>query len=273
MKPRVSSKCQFINSIFDTWLESASLEQRKTFTKDFFDALEAGGVKRISDLSGSGISEIESILTALTTQSHRGTKIVIGKFLRSVFRTFRSIDFRSLIKSRAAVRGIVFFVVGLLFMIVPDIATRGISLGLGVISLIWLGKRLLTNAFSVQDEDKRKKWKLIFYMSSMCVISFLISKTNLMLQFTNLLVGAFLMYWAYQQICCGVRSSMNICFRVLRFISGIALFLLGIVPILFHKITFAPYAGVAGVCISFYGMLRFVSSMYRNGKQNMKNTD
>ena len=86
--PARSSRCKFCNDIFDTWLESVSMQQREAFTNDFFDALQAGGCKRISELSKGGIDEVETILTALTMQSGRQTKIVIGKFVTSFFSLF-----------------------------------------------------------------------------------------------------------------------------------------------------------------------------------------
>lgn len=39
-----SERCRFCNEIFDTWIESVSMEQQKAFTNDFFDSLRAGGV-------------------------------------------------------------------------------------------------------------------------------------------------------------------------------------------------------------------------------------
>lgn len=36
---------------FDQWINSADMDQRKVFTKDFFDALEANGAKTIGQLS------------------------------------------------------------------------------------------------------------------------------------------------------------------------------------------------------------------------------
>lgn len=266
-KANLSAKCMFYNEIFDTWLESASMEQRKAFTNDFFDALGAGGAKRVSELTGSGIGEIETILTALTTQSERKTKIVFGKFLASAFHAFRNIDYKQLLRSGSAIRGTIFLLIGLFFMIAPEFATKSIGVGLGLAALFWLGKRLLSNAFSEEADIRRKKYKLIFYMGAMCLVSFLIAKSDLMLRFTNLLVGASFLITAVRQFRKGTAPDIHTIRRVLIMALGIILFILGVIPIVFLGMEFAPYAGVAGICFFLYGMIRLVYSMYENGMQ------
>lgn len=60
-RKELSKEAKFYNEIFDQWIESADREQRETFTKDLFDALEAGGAKRRSDLPHTGFEGFESV--------------------------------------------------------------------------------------------------------------------------------------------------------------------------------------------------------------------
>ncbi|MGN0313774.1 MAG: Mbeg1-like protein [Fusicatenibacter sp.] len=263
-----SEKYKFFNDIFHTWVESASLEQRAAFTKDFFDALESSGAKCISDLSNSGIGEIETILLSITTQSEGKTKIVIGKLAASALHTFGHVDYKELLKTGSTIQGAICLLIGLFFMMAPSFATRSIGIGLGLAALFWLGRRLLSNAFSEEPELQRKKYKILLYMVAMCLVSFLIAKANLMLRFTNLFVGVSFLIVSFKQFRKGTAPKKHTGSRVLYITTGALLFILGIIPIVFLGLEFTPYAGIAGVCFCLYGITRIVYSMYENGKQN-----
>lgn len=267
-KADLSDKCKFYNEIFDTWIESASMEQREAFVADFFGALEAGGAKNISELSQGGVEEFETILTAITTQSGGKTKIVIGKFFVSIFQAFRHINLKKLMKSGNAIKGTICFIVGMFFLIAPGIATRSISMGLGITAICWMGKRVLVHASSSEADLKQSKYKVIFYIAAISIVSFFLGKTSVMLRLTNLLVGVFFLIYACKQIRKSSAPQLHTRRRILYIASGGVLFVLGIVPILFRGMEFTPYAGVAGVWILLYGISLIAFSMYENGKQN-----
>jgi hypothetical protein len=87
-KSKLSTECQFYNHVFDEWIKSATIEQRRAFTRDFFDALESGGAKRISELGKGELDKIKRILFFLT-KSKKRTKIAVRKLVKSYFSAFR----------------------------------------------------------------------------------------------------------------------------------------------------------------------------------------
>lgn len=82
-KKSLSRESQIYNRIFDDWIESAPMEQRKAFTRDFFDALEAGGSKRFSQLGKGGPGEFAVILLSIL-KSESGTKAAIGRLMKAL---------------------------------------------------------------------------------------------------------------------------------------------------------------------------------------------
>jgi hypothetical protein len=83
-KQSLSKECQIYDRIFDEWIEEAPMEQRKAFTRDFFDALEAGGSKRFSQLGKGGPGEFAVILLAIL-RSESMTKSALGRLLKALF--------------------------------------------------------------------------------------------------------------------------------------------------------------------------------------------
>ena len=262
-----SQRCKFCNDIFDTWLESVSMQQREAFTNDFFDALQAGGCKRISELSKGGIEEVETILTVLTMQSGRQTKIVIGKLVTSFLHSFRNIEFKTLLRSKTMLQGVLWVIVGLFFIIFPELATRSIGMGIGLAVIFLLGRRLLRNAFSSETDLKQRKYKVIFYIAAISLTSFLLAKTSLMFRLTNLIVGGFFLILSYRQMKQFAAQHIHVGRRLLHLLSGLFLFAVGVTPLVFRGMEFTPYAGIIGVGVLLFGIIRIAVSVYRNGKE------
>ena len=182
---------------------------------------------------------------------------------------FRNIDWKTLMKSGSAIQGTLCLIVGLFFIAAPGIATRSISMGLGLVAIYWMGNRLLCNAFSSEADLKQRKYKVIFYMAAISLISFLLTKTSLMFRFTNLLVGVFFLVFDYKQMKKFAAPHLHTGRRILHILASLALYVLGIMPLLFRGLEFTPYAGVAGICILLFGIGRIAFSMYENGKRNV----
>jgi hypothetical protein len=87
-KPGLAAECRLYNQIFNRWIESATMEQRRAFTRDFFDALESGGAKKISELGKGGMDKAKRILFFLT-RSKKKTKIVVRKLIKTYFMASR----------------------------------------------------------------------------------------------------------------------------------------------------------------------------------------
>lgn len=105
-------------------------------------------------------------------------------------------------------------------------------------------------------------------MAAMCLVSFLIAKSSLMLRFTNLFVGVSFLITAFRQFRKGASPDVRPVRRFLLMAAGAVLFILGVIPIVFLGLEFTPYAGIAGICFFLYGIIRLVYSMYENVAQN-----
>lgn len=241
-----SEKCEFYNSLLDRWIESASMEQRKEFTNDLFDALEAGGAKKGSDLAKTGFENFEGILLSVV-QSDRKTKIVIGKLFQSLFKTFRSIQFKKLIHEKEMIRGGMLFLAGLVLMVVPEFAARFLGVSLGGAVVIWIGKKQLDCAFSEKETVLQKKQRMILQMILMCIVVFLVAQQSFLLRFSGVLLGCLFLYTAFQQFRNAFDKSRGKATRIGYIILGSFSFLMGMVPVVSLGLTLWRYVFTAGI--------------------------
>ncbi len=263
----LSKECKFYNQIFDQWIESADMEQRKTFTKDLFDALESGGAKRCSDLSRSGFEGFEAILLSVI-QSESRTKIVIGKFIKSFFTAFASVQFIELFKEKRMIQWLAFFLLGVVLLIAPEFAAQCVGAGLGVVGVFWLGRKQYDIAFGEQQTAPRARSRLILNMVLMCGIVFLIAQKSLLLRFSNLLMGGCFLFSAYRWAKKAFDRHMPLGSRIANLALAVVAFLMGMVPIVTTGLTLWRYVFTAGSFIVVYGVGKIVHVMYENGKKN-----
>ncbi len=229
--PSLSKECAFYNQVFDQWIESADMEQRKAFTRDLFDALESSGARKRTDLSQGGFDGFESILLSVI-QSEEKTKIVFGKLLRSLFSAFRSVQFAALFREKETIQGIVCFLAGLFFVTVPEFAARCVGTGAGVAGVVWLGKRVCSSAFCSQGEEGAARGKLVLDLALMCAIAFLMGQGTILLYLSNYLMGGFFLFASYRWAQKGFRRTLPMRSRVVRMAFAAATFLLGMVPVI-----------------------------------------
>ena len=263
-----SEKCEFYNRLFDQWIESASLEQRKAFTKDFFDALEAGGAKKRSELAQSGFEGFEAILLSVV-QSEKKTKIVIGKLVSSFFSTFRSIQLGKLVREKEMLMGMALFLTGLFFMVAPEFAAQCAGIALGGAALIWIGKKQLDCAFGEDGAVRHRKQRLILQMILMCVVVYLVAQKELLLRFSGFLSGCLFLGLSYKWAKTAFENNKNTGMRMWYMALALVSLLLGVVPIITSGLTLWHYVFSVGSFILAYGTGRILHAMYVNGKQNM----
>ena len=262
-----SERCLFYNETIDHWIESADLEQRRVFVKDLFDALEKAGTKRFSDVGKGGLDEFETILLSLANSESR-TKIVIGKFLRSLAATFRSVRFREVIREKKAVQGALYLCIGLFLAAQPRFAAQGIGFAVGLIALVWLGKMQLECAFSQPEDDDRKRFRLISQMVLMCAVVWLVCRDSLRLRFSNLMIGGFFLFHAYRWLKRATSNEGDPRNRLVDLVFGILAFLFAVVPIIAAGLVLEQYVFGAGVVILLYGAGKVLRAMYENGQKN-----
>lgn len=268
----LSPKCLLVNNIFRTWIESASMEQRKTFTNDFFDALESSGVKQLSELTERNMDEVETILLSLTCNTDKESKTVAAKFLLSAFQVVRSIPFGDCLKSSEAICGGVSFLLGLLFMIAPDISSRCVGIGICVILLTVICRQIVKGTEKKTDRSTLYRIKLIAQLVLLCAVSFLSAVVNLVFNFTNLLVGVGFLLAAFTTLKKTFSEPRPRGRKIINYITAAVEVMLGIVPIVSKGLQLESYAFAAGTFILIFGMIEIVRTMYLAGKRQMEET-
>ena len=104
-KKELSPECIEYKKIFDEWIESADMEDRETFTEDFFDALRAGKAETLDDIAKSGLGGFGTILYSLVNVESQ-TKIVLGKLLKQVATHVRQLRPNDILTTRTGIAGI-----------------------------------------------------------------------------------------------------------------------------------------------------------------------
>lgn len=265
-KQELSSKCKMINQIFDTWIESASMDQRRAFVEELFAAMSADGITKLSDLSNDGVDKVENILLRMTTSSSEGAKAVIIKFVSSAVERIQRVDVKELICSKEIVRGIISFLLGLFFMGSPHGASNFVGLALCGLVLVVLGKRILANFDTHNSESGTVKIKATIQLVLFSVVSFSSAVINLIFNFTNLLVGIFFLVTAFGRLKKAVSSSKAKIDRGINSIIAFMALCLGIVPIVSQGLLWDHYAFTAGTFIVIFGIMEIVEAMYQQSK-------
>ncbi len=185
----LAGDCQFINNIFDVWMENVGMEQRKVFTDNFFDALEAGGAKNINELSNKGIGGFEAILVSMVN-SEKDTKAVLGKLLKSGLYNFQRIDLMKLWKTKEFFKGISIMLFGLLFMQIPGHALQILGTGTVFGIVVFTGQRLFSS-FTKGNKEKNKFINRIYIIAAIVGIVFVVNSTIITLS-SNISLGVLL---------------------------------------------------------------------------------
>lgn len=262
-----SEESRFYNDIFDTWIVSANMEQRLTFTKDFFDALEAGGATTISELTANGMDGIEPTLIALV-RSEPKTKIVIGKFLRSVLRRVKNIDFKEALRQKEMTAGILLFFIGLFLIAVPELAAKCISVMLGGAVLMLLGKRILSCAGQADPDPDRKKIRLSLYLILMCIIVTLMNHVSILAGFSELLlsIGFFgLAYYEIREAICNTPAKRT-WKTIFRSLIALVSVLFGILPATTMALSIDLYTLTAGTFILICGVTGILKTLLKENE-------
>lgn len=265
--PTRSAEAEYYNHIFDQWIESATLEQRKSFTNDLFDALEAGGSQKLTDITGNGFESFESILLSVI-QSDGKTKAVIGKFIQSFLGAFQSIQFKQLFRQKKTIQGFALFILGLFLAAAPEVAAQCVGVGIGVAVAIWLGKRQLDFAFTEKGKEPGARGKMVLNMILMCLVVFLIAQNGLLLRFTNILMGDVFLFLAYRWAKKGFVRIFSKGTRMSCLVFAAISLAMGVVPLISPGLILHQYVFTTGTFAMLFGTGIIVRTMYENGKEN-----
>lgn len=250
----LSSQCKVCNEIFDEWLVGANMEQREIFTRDFFDALGAGGARKMSEITARGLDGFESILIAIA-QSENRTKLLLGRLIQNVLNRVSQVNFLQLLKQKGTVQSIVCLLLGLGFLAQPSLVAQCVGLSVGLATLFWAGRHLLQCAMQPADNEVEKQIKLIVHMVLMCVLSALICQIKVLQGFTNLILCVCFFAFAFSALrTARERQGMM---RILMIVAAAFSFMLGVVPIATTVFAMSEYAFVAGTFLTMYGAATF----------------
>ena len=224
----------FYNDIFDTWIVSADMEQRAAFTRDFFDALESGGAKTISEITSNGMDGMESILIALIRSEHK-TKVVVRKLLYSILHKVRSIDLKNAIRQKEMLAGILLFFIGLFLIAVPQLAAKCISVLLGI------------------------------YLILMSIIVSLMNHVNALTGFTQLMLSAGFFGMAYYELCkiSDQTGSSKILKKLVHLLAALLCALFGILPATTMALSISLYTLTAGTFILLCGVSTILKTLFK----------
>jgi len=264
-KKERTGKSKFLNNIFDTWIGSADMEHKKTFVKDFFNALEAGGAKRIVDISQGGVNGFEVVLLSLI-ESEKRTKIVIGKLIESFSGELKNIDILEVIKSRQAVRGFLLFGIGLLFMMIPKFVMECIGIGLGFTALLWLGKKLMEYAIQENLSVKIRRQRLLLYLILTSICSFLIGNRAFLSLSADFILGIVLIIIAFGKFREVFQKDKSKGIRLCMVLFGILALMLGLVAVATPGRIMTEHIFTVGTFMILYGIGKVLFAMYESSK-------
>lgn len=262
-RPALSPRCRRIDQIVDTWIESASMEQREAFVKELFRVLEQDGIRRLSQLSCGGIDTLEDVLLRLTASSSENARAVVVKFVSALLEQIRQTDFKKLLQTREMTRGIIGFALGLLFMIAPQGASRLVGLALCFAVLVRLGRRVLKNFDDPPEPYGMARTKTAIQLVALSGASFLSAVVNLVFSLTNLLVGAFFLSTAFFRLKKALTEAKTGMGRVMNLLIAAVALCLGVVPIVSRGLLWADYAFLCGTFLVLFGVVEICEAMVR----------
>jgi hypothetical protein len=186
----LTKECKVMNHILDTWMESVNKEQRKIFTNNFFDSLEAGGARYIYEIAAGGVNGFESILAAMVN-SEKEAKIVVGRLIQSCINNIKKINMLELWKTKKIMRGVCITLFGLLFMQLSEHALQIAGVA-AVFFLIWFAvQRLIYNSKIIIGKSM-KKYIRIFYLAIILLCILLVVQQKAFIISLNFSLGAIL---------------------------------------------------------------------------------
>lgn len=264
--PQISS--QWCVDIFQQWINDADMEQRRTFTKDFFDALQAGGAHTIDQITGNGIDSFGTVLLSLA-QSEPRTKIVIGKLVRSFAQNLRQIDLLEALRARETYSGVLVFALGLFCMQWPGVTLALLSAGLGAAGMIWSGWRILKTATRRDLADAQKRLRILVLLILFAVSTSLFLNESVAMVSVHAVLGIVLLVTAVNRFSSlstlpkGARLK-----RIWQMLVAVAALLLGIVALTTGAALPEIYVFSLGSCLVLYGIVQTAQGLYHNGQKN-----
>lgn len=255
MAEGLAEKSTIYNEIFDRWIESADMEQRKIFVADFFDALEAGGARYMMEIVQGGADGFESILYAMA-KSKKDSKKVVGKLLWSFWEEMKKVNYKELFRRKKMLQGIAAFAIGAVFIVAPGIALNLLGTAFFLWLLFFSISRIRELSKKQENRSREDKVKIVCY-SVVAVLEMLCILFNrIVVVSTNLILGFFFGWRAYSQIKNAARQrKAGKKLWILPMLEAVIACVLGLVILAKSGQGMQDYILVAGTYLTIGGMI------------------
>ncbi len=175
------------NRAIDDWIGNATMEQRRAFTKDIFDAMKAGGAVSVYDISQGGFHDFGTILLSVANSESK-TKIVVGKFFGSLWRSFEKIKFMDTIKSLQGIIDLFLIFLGIVFITIPEKVYSVLGGAIALVVALW-SAIMLVKAGMREERAFLKRGRMIFHIILMWFMVFILSNLERIPKWTNVLMA------------------------------------------------------------------------------------
>jgi len=263
-RDELTPRCHFLNQIFDTWIESADTSHRESFTKDFFDALGAGGAIHMAQVANGGLNGFETVLTTFI-KSDPQTKNVVGKFFRAFAVHFRKINLIELIKSKVLLRSASVTLLGLFLLCVPEFALRVLGMEFFFVTFCFTAYKLIRYGIMWRKKQTVKLYRVIqFSLIAIVALIFLTQNTVLSVS-VSFILGALLAANAYIVFVRAVKSlKKGDKFWFLGAVNSVISLLLSIVAFVTMDSQLSGYITYVGLYLLVTGISEMAVSIYSN---------
>ena len=267
-KDELTPRCRFLNQIFDTWIESADAPHRERFTKDFFDALGAGGATHMAQVANGGMNGFETVLTAFI-KSDAKTKNVVGKFFQALAFNFRKINLLELIKSKVLLRNIGVALLGLFFLCVPEFALRVLGMEFFAVIFCFSSYKLIRYGIMWRKKQPVKLYRVILFPLAAIIALIFLTEATVLSVSESFILGALLVANAYMVFVRAVKGlKKGDRFWSFGAVSSIISLLLGIVSFVTMDSQMAGYITYVGLYLLATGISEIAVSIYNNIQNN-----
>lgn len=254
---RIAERAEVIKHALDQWLEAVGPAERRAFTDDFFDALSAGGATLITEVGNQDFGGFESVL--VTFGRHRGeTRHALRLGARAIVKAAAAINYRMLLRHTETVRALVLALVGLLFVVQPELWARLVS-SLGLFALFTvLGVRALTEV-GKRWEGQGPGWRrLVGVAVGIAAVVAVVLLVRALIAPSNVLLGLLLIANAWYNVRRG--ATLRRLRRPRRF-RGVLLYLSGAVSLLLSVLVLSSAFALSPALVLYTGQYALVAGL------------
>lgn len=198
------------------------------------------------------------ILLSLT-QTQKKSKYVFFTLIKSMWNRFIKIDYVQLLKSKVMIVPVILFLIGLIFIAIPQYAQKVIGI---VLFSVLLGYSLYNLYFvkkEYENDKTRYQYKFLFYSIIVAIEILCIIWNQILVFSSNVFLGIFLVYRAYVEMKKGLslrhqHQKSWIFYLLNAFIAG----LLGVVALSTSSEILWEYVIIVGSYLMIWGVIDII---------------